>query len=142
MIVVDASAMVEGLVGRDPDDALLAGLTGEIAAPHLLDAEVLSVLRGLELGRKLTPQAADEARRDYFDFTLLRYPVEPLAERVWALRHQFTTYDACYLALAEAIDAPVYTCDARLKSAGHRATVELFGTTHSPRSGAGVGPPL
>ena len=102
MIVVDASAMVEALVGRDSDDDLLTALAGDIDAPHLLDVEVLSVLRGLVLGGKLDPVDAVSAQRDYFAFTITRHETEPLAERIWQLRHQFTAYDASYLALAEA----------------------------------------
>jgi predicted nucleic acid-binding protein len=50
MIVVDSSAMVEALVGSEADDDLLDALQGDVHAPHLLDVEVLSVLRGLTLG--------------------------------------------------------------------------------------------
>lgn len=130
MIVVDASAMVEALIGRDADAELLALLAGEVAAPHLLDVEVLSVLRGLVLGAKLEPDAADEARADYFSFAIARHEVAPLAERIWALRHQFGSYDACYLVLAEALGAPLYTCDAKLATAGHRADIRALPRTH------------
>lgn len=130
MIVVDASAMVEALVGRTPDNGLLEVLGGEVTAPHLLDVEVLSVLRGLTLGGKLTPERADDGRRDYFAFTIIRYGLEPVAERVWALRHQFTAYDAWYLALAEACGCPLYTCDGKLGGPGHRADVRVLPRTH------------
>lgn len=60
MIVIDASAMVEALVGRDVEASLLDALAGDVAAPHLLDIEVVSVLRGLVLGHKL-PQPSPEA---------------------------------------------------------------------------------
>lgn len=126
MIVIDASAMVEALVGRHPDPALFAHLTGEVAAPHLLDVEVLSVLRGLERGGKLSADDAETARHDFFDLTIHRQEAAPLAERVWELRHQFTSYDACYLALAEALHAPLVTCDAKLASGGHAAEVRAL----------------
>jgi predicted nucleic acid-binding protein len=129
VIVVDASAMVEALVGRDVDDSLLDALGGDIAAPHILDVEVLSVLRGLVLGRKLTVDRAEQARVDHFGFVITRYDTAPLAERIWSLRHQYTSYDAAYLALAEALDAPLHTCDAKLDSGRHRATVRV----HHPR---------
>lgn len=129
MIVVDASAMVEALVGRDVDGTLLEALAGEVAAPHLLDVEVLSVLRGLLLGRKLRPDVAEAARADHFDLVILRHDTAPLAERIWSLRHQYTSYDAAYLALAEALGAPLHTCDAKLASGGHQVTVQV----HQPR---------
>jgi predicted nucleic acid-binding protein len=130
VIVVDASAMVEALVGRDVDPALLEALSGEVDAPHLLDVEVLSALRGLELGGKLEPGAAEQARRDHFALRVTRHELEPLAERVWHLRHRWTSYDACYLALAEALRAPLYTCDAKLVGRGHAADVRLVASTH------------
>ena len=102
MIVLDASAMVEALIGRAVADELLDALTGGISAPHLLDVEVLSVLRGLLLGGKLDPSAADEARRDHSAFAIDRYEAAPLADRIWQLRHQYTSCDAAYLSLAEA----------------------------------------
>lgn len=130
MIVVDASAMVEALVGRAPAPELLDALSGDLCAPHLLDVEVTSVLRGLLLGGKIASGLADEARRDYFAFTIVRHELEPLAERVWELRHQLTAYDAWYLALAEALDCPLYTCDAKLASGGHRAEVQVLPRSH------------
>lgn len=130
MIVIDASAMIEALVGRDADPALLDGLVGEVAAPHLLDTEVLSVLRGLTLGGKLDNTVADEARRHHFALNIARHEAQPLAERVWELRHQYTAYDASYLALAEALDAPLHTCDRKLAAPGHTADVRVFSRTH------------
>lgn len=130
MIVLDASAMVEALIGREVADELLDALTGDLHAPHLLDVEVLSVLRGLLLGGKLDPVVAEEVRRDHFAFAISRYEVAPLANRIWQLRHQYTSYDAAYLALAEALDAPLYTCDAKLDSGGHHAQVHLLHRTH------------
>jgi predicted nucleic acid-binding protein len=130
VIVVDASAMVEALVGRDAEDDLLAALAGDIDAPHLVDIEVLSVLRGLVLGGKLDPVDAVRSRRDYFAFTITRHETEPLAERIWQLRHQFTAYAASYLALAEALKVPLITCDAKLATRGHSAEIHLVPRTH------------
>lgn len=117
--------MVEALVGSDVDHELLGALAGAVCAPHLLDVEVLSVLRGLSLGGKLDPNTADEARRDHFAFTIDCHETAPLADRIWQLRHQHTSYGAAYLALAEALDAPLYTCDAKLEAGGHGATIRL-----------------
>ena len=129
MIIVDASAMVEALVGRAPHEELLNALSGDVDAPHLLDVEVLSVLRGLLRGGKLDAPTAEQARLDYFAFTITRHETAPLADRIWQLRHQFTSYDASYLALAEALQAPLYTCDAKLAAHGHNATVRIFSPT-------------
>ncbi|MCA0297357.1 MAG: type II toxin-antitoxin system VapC family toxin [Actinobacteria bacterium] len=130
MIVLDASAMVEALVGRELDDDLLTALAGDIDAPHLLDIEVLSVLRGLTLAGKLDPDDAIQAQRDHFTFTITRHETGPLAERIWQLRHQFTSYDANYLALAEALQVPLITCDAKLATRGHNAEIRLIPRTH------------
>ncbi len=130
MIVVDASAMVEVLVGQDVESHLLDAFAGDLDAPHLLDVEVMSVLRGLVLGRKLRPAAAEEARNDHFAFAITRHDLEPFAERIWELRHQFTSYDASYIALAEALGAPLYSCDTKLAGSGHTAEVRVVPVTH------------
>lgn len=129
MIVVDSSAMVEALVGADTDADLLDALQGDICAPHLLDIEVLSALRGLTLGGQISPLTADRARAHHFAFTILRYEFQPLADRVWQLHTNFTVYDACYLALAEATNAPLYTCDRKLLGTAHHAQVRLVPRT-------------
>ncbi len=132
MIVVDASAMVEALVGRTAEASLLDSLTGDIDAPHLLDVEVLSALRGLVQGGKLLPADATQARDDHFSFTITRHETAPLTERIWQLRHQFTSYEASYIALAEALQAPLFTCDAKLATGGHNAEIRLVSQTHRP----------
>jgi len=123
VIVIDASAMIEALIGREVSQELLEALTDEVHAPCLLDVEVLSVLRGLLLGGRIGSASAEEARQDHFAFSLIRHEIGPLADRIWQLRHRYTSYDASYLALAEALEAPLYTCDAKLDSGGHDATV-------------------
>lgn len=79
MIVVDASAMVEALIGGDVDESLLAALAGDLAAPHLLDIEVLAVLRGLSLSRKLPPALAETARAHHFALMVDRHETAPLS---------------------------------------------------------------
>lgn len=130
MIVIDASAMVEALIGRDVDEELLGALAGDVAAPHLLDVEVLSILRGLVRGSKLDEQAAVTAHAHHFGLTIHRCETDPVSQRVWDLRHRYTAYDASYIAVAEALGAPLHTCDAKLASGGHHATVRVHGRTH------------
>lgn len=122
--------MAEALVGRAPSEELLGLLACDgVHAPHLLDVEVTSVLRGLELAHAITPERARQALDDYWSFTIERHDLEPLSGRVWELRHQFTSYDAAYIALAEALASPVLTCDRKLQTNGHRATVRLMSRT-------------
>lgn len=95
-------------------------------APHLLDLEVLHVLRRLVRRGNLTPSRAAEAVEDLLDLPLTRYPHVALAGRVWELRGALTAYDGAYVALAEALGAPLLTRDAALASVrGHRTRVEL-----------------
>lgn len=130
MIVVDASAVLEVLlntrVGARLADRLLA--PGEtLHAPHLIDVEVAQVLRRYSRTRELDDARGQEALEDLADLPLTRYPHGLLLPRIWELRDNVTAYDAAYVALAEALDAPLVTLDAALKSSrAHRARIELF----------------
>jgi predicted nucleic acid-binding protein len=130
VIVVDASALLEVLLNtRDADrvsDRLFA--SGEtLHVPHLIDLEVAQVLRRYAASGVLTADRGAQALQDLTDFPLIRYPHDPLLPRIWELRHNLTAYDAAYVALAEALGAPLVTRDAALAGArGHSATVELL----------------
>ena len=128
MIVVDTSAILRALADEKPDDTLLRRLAGTpMHVPHLIDVEVLHALRGLVLGRKISPDRANDARRDFAALPLTRYPMRDLGDRVWHLRNNLTAYDACYVALAEALDCPLVTSDAKLeKASGHYAEIEVY----------------
>jgi predicted nucleic acid-binding protein len=96
-------------------------------APHLLDVEVTQVLRRLVREKTVASHRADEAIGDLRDLRLTRYPHSVLLARIWQLRHTLSAYDAAYVALAEVLDAPLLTCDARIASAsGHQASVEVL----------------
>jgi predicted nucleic acid-binding protein len=124
--VVDASVIVAALVdsGRDGSWAedILSG--GHLAAPELAILESLNILRRLEAAGQLTELEAAAARQDLHDLDLELAPVRPLEERIWALRRNLTAYDACYVAVAEALDEPLATLDRRLAAApGLKCTV-------------------
>ena len=128
MIVVDASAILEALL-RTPAAAAVErrlfdpGQT--LHAPHLLDVEVAQVLRRYAAAGQVDPERCREALTDLTSFPISRYPHDFLLQRVWALRNNLTAYDATYIALAEALDAPLLTRDRRLATApGHHARVE------------------
>ena len=130
MIVLDASAAIEWLLQSAPglkiEDRIYSH--GEtLHAPHLWDLEVAQVLRRLSLGGTISGSRADEAFRDLRDLRINRYPHDVLLPRVWQMRHNFSAYDAAYIALAEELKATLVTRDSKLASAsGHAARVELF----------------
>jgi predicted nucleic acid-binding protein len=130
VIVVDTSAVIAALAGKLADSFLVDRLRGDgdLHAPHLLDIEVLHALRGLVSAKALSPGRAEEVRIDFADLAVVRYPHHPLADRIWELRNNLTAYDAAFVALAEALEVSLITCDGRLRRAsGHSATVELYG---------------
>ena len=125
MIVADASAVLEVLL-NPPAAAEIARLLfadGEsIHVPHLIDLEVLQVLR--RYARNMSGVRAEKALQIYAGMALNRYSHTILAARIWELRHNWTAYDAAYIALAEALDAPLITRDRALAAgSGHRARV-------------------
>lgn len=128
MIVVDASVMVP-LLADDADEGALirARIRGEVlAAPQLVDLEVMSVLRRLSRSGELSRDRTDQAIDDLIGFPLQRASHRPLLPRCWELRHHLSSYDAAYVALAEALGAILLTADGRLLGArGPRCTVEL-----------------
>ncbi len=117
MIVLDASAVLELLLITDKGGrvAQRIGAPEEtLHAPHLIDLEVAQVLRRYVNRRQLDEVRAAEALGDLRDLDLSRYPHDVLLGRIWELRHNASAYDAAYVALAEALDAPLLTSDARL----------------------------
>jgi predicted nucleic acid-binding protein len=132
LIVLDASAVVAVLVGPGPVAERVREKIespGEsLHVPHVMDLEVLHALRRQALGGALSPERSAEALRDLANILFVRYPHISLVDRIWELRNNLTAYDAAYVSLAEALDAPLITMDAKLAQApGIRATVELCG---------------
>ena len=132
MIVLDASAAVVVLLNLGPDAARIrermAESDDDLHAPHLFEVEVLSVLRRYFLRGGLSQERARLALNRLSTLRLSRYPHTALLSRVWELRNNVTAYDAAYIALAETLEAPLVTTDARLSRVpGIRAAVEVYG---------------
>jgi predicted nucleic acid-binding protein len=130
VIVVDASAVVEVLLHRPSGERVARRMFDPLEAlhaPHLIDLEVAQVLRGYQATGDMSPQRARQALLVFVQIPLERHPHWPFLDRIWELRRNFTAYDAAYVALAEALDAPLLTCDRALARApGHRGVVELI----------------
>lgn len=137
MLVADASVLAPAVVDADRDGGgdgagdgarIRERLRGEtVAGPDLLRIEVVSVLRRQVRAGSLTEAEAGAAVAALLDLPLVVFPTAPLLSRAWELRHNVSTYDGCYVALAEAIGCPLLTADQRLAAApGPRCPVELI----------------
>ncbi|OFW65730.1 MAG: hypothetical protein A2Z12_09500 [Actinobacteria bacterium RBG_16_68_21] len=134
MIVADASVVVDLLLGpgSEAGDTLAALLAHRevVCAPHLVDAEVGQALRRLAAMGDLSGTGATQMVRDLADVPILRYPHAGLLQRAFEFRANLSVYDGLYLALAEALEAPLLTGDAALSGVpGAKATVEVLATS-------------
>jgi predicted nucleic acid-binding protein len=130
VLVVDASVIAPLVADGGPDgDTYRAAVRGQVlAAPDLLRVEVLSAIRRHTATGQLNARQARRALDDLLDLPVALYATTPLLRRCWELRANVTSYDACYVALAEALDAALLTADARLAAApGLRCDVTLLG---------------
>lgn len=129
MIVLDASALVELLLATEQGRSIgarIADPTLGLHVPHLADIEVAQTLRRYVRDRELDAASAASALDDLRSLDLERHSHEPLLERIWALRQNLTAYDAVYVALAEALDTTLLTCDRKLARApGMSSRIEL-----------------
>jgi predicted nucleic acid-binding protein len=116
MLVVDASCLYEVVADATLGEAVRERLAvdPDQAAPHVIDVEVLSVVRRDHLLGKLDPTAARQAVEDLRMWPGERFSHRPLLERAWELRGTVRSWDAMYVALAEAFGATLITLDARL----------------------------
>ena len=118
MIVVDCSAVIDALVAADDNDVNAVLSTRRLAAPHLLDFEVVAAVRGLVLGRRISHQRGSNVLAAYDQLLLTRWgSAADLRRRSLELRDNFSAYDAAYVVLAEALDCPLLTRDRRLAHA-------------------------
>lgn len=117
MIVVDASAVLDGLLDPASHAVIAKWLTGSaepLAAPDLLDVEVMSVLRRWERLTEITASRARQALDDLGALPIIRYPARAVLDQAWKLRRNLTAYDAQYVALAQILPARLLTTDGRM----------------------------
>jgi predicted nucleic acid-binding protein len=124
VIVIDASALV-GLLLEDPATIaeyreLPADVRARLRAPALVEPETLSALRRLERHEIVPGWRAAQAVAQLGALRRVLYPHGPFIERVWELRHELTAYDAMYVAVAERIDALLFTADKSLARVAKR----------------------
>lgn len=129
MIVVEASVVVTALGDDGPDgDQARARLRGErLAAPHVIDLEVISAWRRMSAAGDLDQRRADLAMADLRVLRVDRAPHGSLLPRCWELRANLTVYDAAYVALAELLEVTLLTADSKLAAApGVRCPIEVL----------------
>jgi predicted nucleic acid-binding protein len=128
--VVDCSIIIRLLASQPGDDLLRQRLARTVHAPALLDAEVSSVVRGLAITgspKRITAARAAEMLADYAGLRIVRYPIQPLQNRVFELRHNLTVYDALYVALSETLGLPLLTDDGKFGGTpGHHAEIHHY----------------
>jgi len=118
-VVVDSSVVIAALLdtGHDGNWAEDVLKNGSLCAPELIRVEVANVLQRLERAGQIAVHEANAAYEDLMELELELHPFDAFSERVWELRHNVVSYDAWYVALAEALDLPLATLDKRLVGA-------------------------
>ncbi len=118
-VIVDSSVIVAALIDTGSDgtwaEQIIEGRA--LYAPELVRVEATNILRRLERAKKITTPEANGAYDDLMQLEIERFPFEPFSERIWQLRHTVTSYDAWYVAVAEALGFPLATLDERLMKA-------------------------
>jgi predicted nucleic acid-binding protein len=130
VIVFDASAAVDWLLQTSVGQRIekrLYSRNESLHCPHLMDLEVVQVLRRLVREQTISERRAGETMQDLEAMRISRYPHFALLQRIWQLRYNLSAYDAAYIALAEKLGATLVTRDAKMAaSSGHAAPVEVF----------------
>jgi predicted nucleic acid-binding protein len=118
-VVVDASVLVAALVDTSAQGEWAESIiiSGSLHAPELARVEATNILRRLERSKQISSAAANAAQDDLMQLGLETFAFDPFADRVWELRHTVTSYDAWYVALAEALKLPLATLDSKLSKA-------------------------
>lgn len=116
---MDASVLVAALVdsskhGSWAEDVIISG---SLHAPELARVEATNILRRLERSKHVSSAQANAAHDDLMELSLETFGFDPFADRIWELRHSITSYDAWYVALAEALQLPLATLDLKLAKA-------------------------
>ncbi|MGQ0486159.1 MAG: type II toxin-antitoxin system VapC family toxin [Hyphomicrobiales bacterium] len=119
MIVIDCSAVLALLLDPEGNNSVGAAIGGaeSLAAPDLIDVEMISALRRLENLRRISRQVADRAVDHFLLLQIERFPAHDLVRNIWKLRNNFSAYDAAYVALARSLKAPLLTRDGKLRRA-------------------------
>jgi len=126
-----SSPSIDFLTILPQTDAAVARLSDRLVssqsvhAPHLIDVEVLHGLGKMAARGILSALRAGRAVEDFLVLPIIRYPLTDMARRIWDLRHNLSAYDAAYVTLAEALDCPLLTRDARVAGSGF-AQVEVY----------------
>jgi predicted nucleic acid-binding protein len=118
-LAVDASVIVAALVDSGNEGTWAESLVASeaLVAPELAMVQSTNILRRLELAGTLSSVESGLAQRDLMRLDIQLFPFYPFAARVWDLRSNITSYDAWYVALAEALECPLATLDSKLTGA-------------------------
>ena len=117
MIVLDASAALELLLNTATGNQIAREIINQdttLHAPHLIDLEIVQVLRRYVLMNEIPEERAVTAMNHWLQLDVTRYPHEPFMAAIWQYRNNLTAYDAAYVTLAKALSATLVTCDAAL----------------------------
>jgi predicted nucleic acid-binding protein len=116
-VVVDASALVDLLLGNELGDAVGVRLAGHaLHAPAHADAEILSALGRLQRAGAVQPDDVEAMLTRLDGAPIERHPVASLLLGAWSRRHRLRLADALYVELAASLTLPLITTDRRLCS--------------------------